>query len=367
MNPQQHLPPDDDASRLREEVLGWFIRRDRDEWNAADESAFQAWLQEDERHRSGYARWQARWHAMDAIPADAVAQLRDRLARDKAVQAAHPSVGIAAAVAAPRKVDEKAGPSRRGLLLPGLAMAGVAAITTGTGLLGWRHWQAQPVFTQAFSTLRGQQTEVTLPDGSRLRLGTATRLEVSYYRQRRQVRLLDGQAVFSVQADADRPFDVLAAATRITVVGTRFAVRHTPNMAADGGVHVLVEEGRVRVARASDGPGHGEDALELNAGQQVASDVHGGLAAIVPVPGDGIAPWREHRVSFVDTPLGHALAELERYGSTGLVLRDPAVAALRLSGTFDPRDARTLRRVLPSALPVRLQQQDGATEIVAAR
>lgn len=368
MNPLQPLPPDDDdASRLREEVLGWFTRRDRDGWNAADESAFQAWLQADERHRSNYARWQAHWHAMDAIPADAVAQLRGRLARDKAVQAACAPAGMPAAAAAAQGQDEDAGPSRRGLLLPALAMAGMAAITAGTGLLGWRQWQAQPVFTQAFSTVRGQQAEVPLPDGSRLRLGTATRLEVTYYRQRRQVRLLDGQAVFSVQADPDRPFDVLAAASRITVVGTRFAVRHTPDMASDAGVHVLVEEGRVRVARASDSPGPGEGALELNAGQQVASDAHGALAAIVPVPGDGIAPWREHRVSFVDTPLGHALAELERYGSTGLVLHDPAVAALRLSGTFDPRDARTLRSVLPSALPVRLQEQGAVAEILPVR
>lgn len=371
MNPPQPLPPhDDDPSRLREEVLEWFIRRDRDGWNAAHESAFQAWLRADERHRSSYARWQAHWHAIDAIPADAVAQLRGRLVRDKAVQAAHAPAGMPAATSARHEEggkDRKLGPSRRRVLLPALAMAGVAAITAGAGLLGWRQWQAQPVFTQAFSTVRGQQAEVPLPDGSRLRLGTATRLEVTYYRQRREVRLLDGEAVFSVQADAHRPFDVLAAATRITVVGTRFAVRHTPDMAADAGVHVLVEEGRVRVARAWGTPFPGEVALELSAGQQVASDVHGALATVVPVPGDGIAPWREHRVSFVDTPLGHALAELERYGNTGLVLRDPAVAALRLSGTFNPRDARTLRRVLPSALPVRLQEQGGATEILPSR
>ncbi|MDP4074386.1 FecR family protein [Acidovorax sp. A1169] len=367
MTPLQPPPTDDDAMHLREEVLGWFIRRDRDGWNGDDEVAFQAWLQADERHRSRYTHWQARWEAMDAIPADAVAQLRGRLARDKAVQQAYAQAGMPVVARQGEEGDERegAGPTRRRLLVPALAMAGMAAITAGTGLLGWRQWQAQPVFTQAFSTVRGQQAEVPLPDGSRLRLGTATRLEVTYYRQRRQVRLLDGQAVFSVQADADRPFEVLAAATRITVVGTRFAVRHTPDMAVDAGVHVLVEEGRVRVARAAVAPGPGE--LELTAGQQVASDAQGALAAVMPVPGDGIAPWREHRVSFVDMPLGHALAEMERYGSTGLVLSDPAVAALRLSGTFDPRDTRTLRSVLPSALPVRLQEQGAVTEILPAR
>lgn len=57
------------------------ISRDRDGWNAAQESAFQAWLQSDERHRRSYEQWQAHWHAMDAIPAEAVAQLRSRLVR----------------------------------------------------------------------------------------------------------------------------------------------------------------------------------------------------------------------------------------------------------------------------------------------
>ncbi|MES2611117.1 MAG: FecR domain-containing protein [Pseudomonadota bacterium] len=368
--PLQPLPPDgeDDASRLREEVLDWFVRRDRDAWGASDEALFQAWLQADARHRSSYAQWQAHWHAMDAIPADEVARLRGRLARDKAVQAAYLAAQAAEPAPAAAVQEAEEATARRGFLAPALAVAAMVAITAGTGLLGWRQWQAQPVFTQAFSTGRGQQAEVPLPDGSRLRLDTATRLEVAYYRQRREVRLLDGQAVFAVQAEAGRPFHVLAAATRVTVVGTRFAVRHTPGLAADAGVHVLVEEGKVRVARAAEPAGRDREAVHLGAGQQVASDGQGLLTAVRPVPGEGIAPWREYRVGFVDVPLGQALAELERYGSTGLVVRDPAVAALRLTGTFDPRDAHTLRRVLPSALPVRLQEQPGGSaEILPAR
>jgi transmembrane sensor len=133
---------------------------------------------------------------------------------------------------------------------------------------------------------------------------------------------------------------------------------------------VSVEEGRVHVMRmgvAKEGAKQGaNEGVFLTAGQQVESDALGALAAVSSVPGEGIAPWREHRLSFVDTPLSRALAELERYGSTGLVVKDPLVAALRLSGTFDPRDARTLRRALPSALPVRLKDAGAVAEIVPA-
>ncbi|MFT3813402.1 MAG: FecR domain-containing protein [Acidovorax sp.] len=348
------LQPPDDTPGLRQDVLGWFTRRQRGGWSAQDEAGFQAWLAADASHRQAYAQWESHWQALDGIPADAVAQLRRNLQRDKALENARQAQPL----------------PRRRFLAPAFAVASVTAIAGGAGLLAWNRWQAQPVFAQAFATRRGQQTEVALPDGSRLRLDTATRLEVTYYRQRREVTLLEGQAVFSVQAHAAQPFHVLAGPVGVTVVGTRFSVRYTPNLPGNDGVQVAVEEGKVRVVRRNSAPGDAlrdlPGAIYLTAGQQISADTGGTLAAPAAVPSEGIAPWRDSRISFVNTPLAQALAEMERYGSTGLAVHDPAVAALRLSGTFDPRDVQTLRRVLPSALPVRLREEGGATEVVRA-
>jgi transmembrane sensor len=353
--PPPDLTPDltpDVTPGLRQEVLDWFIRRQRDDWSAQDEAAFQAWLAADASHRHACAQWQSRWQALDDIPASAVDDLRRNLQHGKAQLAAPPL-------------------PRRRFLLPAFGMAAVVAVSGGTGLLAWQHWRDQPVFVQTLASQRGQQLDVALPDGSRLRLDSATRLDVAYYRGYREVTLLDGQAVFSVQPDATRPFHVLAGPVGVTVVGTRFAVRHTPHLAGNDGVRVAVEEGKVRVVRrdgaASQALRDRPDAVHLSAGKQVLADAGGRLAAVTAVSGEGIAPWRDSRISFVDTPLAHALAELERYGSTGLVVRNPAAAALRLSGTFDPRDVRTLRRVLPHALPVRLKEVAGTTEVLPAR
>lgn len=346
-------PLHDDLSGLRQEVLDWYLRRQRDGWSTADESAFQAWLAGDARHRQAYAQWQAHWRALDAIPADAVAQLRRNLQRDQAAAR-----------------QDAAGAGRRRLLMPAFAMAALA-VSGGAGLLGWHHWQAQPVFSQHFASARGQQLEVELPDRSRLRLDTATRVAVTFYRQRREVTLLEGQAIFSVRADAARPFDVLAGPLGVTVVGTRFAVRHTPALPGNDGVRVAVEQGKVRVARRHGASGAAlaalTDAIYLSAGQQVHADADGALAPVAAVTPEDLAPWRDHRISFVNTPLAQALAEFERYGATGLLVRHPAVTALRLSGTFDPRDIATLRRLLPHALPVRLRDAGGATELLPAK
>lgn len=144
--------------------------------------------------------------------------------------------------------------------------------------------------------------------------------------------------------------------------------------ASEHGVHVAVEEGKVRVMRmagdaekaaASSDVG---DAINLSAGQQVSSDAAGVLSAVSAVSNAGIALWRGNRVSFDNLRLDRAFAEMSRYVDLPLVIRDPAVAALPITGVFDPRDTATLRRVLPVSLPVRLKETgSGVTEVVLAR
>lgn len=353
-------PPLPDSERLRSEALDWFVRQGRADFTAPEQAALQAWLDASEAHRQAFAQWQAPWQAAGRLPADLQALLRRNLAYDQAMEAASPAGARPGAAGLPAR----GAPRRRGLL-SACAAALAAVAVSGSGWMAWQHWQAQPVFAQDFSTARGQLSEVTLPDGSRLQLDTATQLRVVYYRQRREVALLQGQAVFAVQSDAARPFAVSAQSTRITVVGTRFSVRSTPGLPGGDGVHVAVEAGRVRVEQAG---APGAEPLLLAPGQQVSTDVQGRLSPVSGVGAAGIAPWRQHRVRFDNLRLDQALAELARYRDMPLVIRDPAVAALRITGVFDPREPATFRRLLPAALPVRLIALDGGlTEVAPAR
>lgn len=361
----QNLPNPDVAQR-RGEALAWFARRQSADWTAEHEQAFQRWLAADAGHAEIYARCTAQWAKFDGMPADLVAQMRRQLARDQAALARSEADATPTWPADTGKAHRQDALPRRRFLRPVFATAGAGATLGLAGYLGWRHFEARPLLIEAYSTERGQQKDVALQDGTRLRLDTATRLEVRYFKHRRDVRLTEGQAVFAVFPDAERPFHVLAGPVRVTVVGTRFSVRHTPAQAGSDGVQVAVEEGQVHVARsggavsisaAAPGPVH------LTAGQQLTSDAQGVFGPVSSVPAGGIAPWREQRISFLDTPLRQALAELERYARTGLVVHDPAVAALRLTGTFDPMNRSTLRLALPRVLPVRLKDVGGDTEI----
>jgi RNA polymerase sigma factor (sigma-70 family) len=240
--------------------------------------------------------------------------------------------------------------SRRHAITSMLTVGGLACLG---GWVGWAHWRAQPLYQQAFSTRRGQQQRLMLPDGSQLRLDTATRIEVAFHRSHRHVRLLQGQAFFDVAPDSARPFHVRADTVNVTVVGTRFSVRLTPEVPGRAGVEVAVEHGRVRVA-AGGGVAAPWQPLLLEADQRAVFDTAGRLRSVERLPPGGAAPWRERLLSVDNRPLAQALAELERYAPQGIASVDPAVAGLRLSGTFDPHDATTTRRLLTAALPLRL-------------
>ncbi len=245
-----------------------------------------------------------------------------------------------------------------------LATCCAAILMLGMG--GW-HWWRQPTFQGQYATERGQHLEARLPDGTQLSIDADSRVQVTLYRDRREVHLGDGQLLLAVAPDPGKPLHVLAGAARVTVLGTRFVVRHRRGGADAGAVQVQVEEGRVRVAgtQAAGGPSLG---AELSRGQGITVSADGALGQVRSTAPSGIALWRKGLVRFEDTPLADALAELERHGPTRLVIRDPAVAAMTIGGSYPIGRPDELARVLPLVLPVQLVVgADGLREVVRAR
>lgn len=358
----------------------WAARR-QDGLSPEEDAELQAWLAGDPARGAKLDKLTGVLEQLDQLPTDDVAALKAALppvpARGRLAQGARPGMQAGARPRSKHTQDigRRQWVASWGRWLPHAAMAGMAAMVIGSSWMTWNHWQRQPTFKQSFATLRGQQRTATLPEGSTLRLDTDTQLEIAVYRNRREVHLPKGQAFFEVNSDPERPFHVVAGATRVTVLGTKFSVRHTQSGLEPRGVSVIVEEGRVRVARMvradesprpDAAPPSKAETVELTAGQGVIADIHGHLAAVSRQAATGFA-WRDGRIVLNDTPLGDAVAEFERYTDTKLLIRDPRVAALRLNGSFDIRQLSAFKRALPQALPVRLRSRsDGLTEVSAA-
>ncbi|CAK13939.1 FecR family protein [Pseudomonas entomophila] len=311
---------------VREQAAEWFARLQDAPRDGELQAGFGQWLAQHPQHGEEYERLAQLWCAADFIP-------RQRLE----------------ALCEPEPVHQL---PRRRLLRQALA-ASVAVVALGLGWVGWQYQQLNHQDT--LQTALGERRQVELPDGSRLELNSATRLQVDFSPGRRHVRLSQGEAMFIVAHDSDRPFVVSTAQGNVTVTGTRFDVRQDRDS-----TRVAVEQGSVRVQ------GAGDSLALLGAGQGSRIDPHGQVAAPYAIDASALTAWRQGKLVFDNAPLSEVVAEVSRYRAQPLRVAPGKVANLRLSSTFSSDDPDALLRALPNILPVAIKQHaDGSSEIIS--
>jgi transmembrane sensor len=180
-------------------------------------------------------------------------------------------------------------------------------------MAGYGAWQQLPAWRADYHTSVGQRQSLTLADGSRVTLNSASALSVVYSDHERKVVLEAGEALFETVADP-RPFVVQASGAAVTGNAAVFSVRRV-----SGGDQVLLAEGQAQV-----------DGQAL----QPAADARTRTA------------WQRGKLIFNGKPLGQVLAELERYQHGRIVIPDSQLAALEVSGVFDLDDPHALLRTL---------------------
>jgi transmembrane sensor len=238
-----------------------------------------------------------------------------------------------------------------------LLAAGVAVVALGLGavVLWWNSQQG------LYSTATGEQRIVNLSDGSTIELNAESRLRVRLRDHERFVDLLQGQALFHVAKDAQRPFIVRSGTASVRAVGTRFDVNR---LASDTVITVL--EGRVAIARTADAlsPGAAETAaptestpLYASAGEQVILTAQ---AASKPDHPDVSAAtaWRERKLIFSSSPLPVVVGEYNRYHEKRLVIADPSLSDFRISGVFYAADATSLLAFLRAQSNIEVDEQE---------
>ncbi|MDV6330697.1 FecR family protein [Asticcacaulis sp. 201] len=209
---------------------------------------------------------------------------------------------------------------------------------------------------QTYVTRVGEQRLVPLADGSQVTLNTDSRISVHIDGGQRRVTLERGEAYFDVAKLAGAPFVVVSGASEVRVTGTHFNVRRDTNS-----VRVDVEEGRVLAgAHAATNPA---GAAILTANQAVTLDEHGLVRQRSVADIDRVSNWRRGRVYFNETPLRDAVADMNRYTRTRLVIATPGIADMPVSGVYRVGASDSFARALGLAYPVQVQTHDNVIEI----
>lgn len=285
-----------------------------------DHILFKQWYEADRRNADAYDRMAAIWSGASRISASPKEASTTRTM--------------------PRSPQRSIGRAMAACLVAGLALG---LVLFGSG------WVSIPAGQQlqSFATGIGEIRQVSLPDGTRLVLDSASRIEARFSGSGRMLTLAEGRARFIV-AHESRPFVVSAGASQVVATGTIFDVS-----LIHGRLSVVLLEGSVEVRQL-----RGGSAQKLSAGQRL---VIGGEAPAVsgPVP-RGETLWPSRMLEFDDTPLHEVAALANRYSKTQLEFADEHIASLRVSGAYRAGDIEGLARSLAAAFELRLvRQADG--------
>jgi len=320
------------------EAVWWFTRRGRaSDWSSEDEAAFQAWLHENPEHETAYREVTAVFEASGDAVIFATDPAREPLERD----------------------DE-----RRFAPAGLLAVAAGLAIAALIGVAVLRQPDTPAPFSSAsYHTATGELGDVTLDDGSRVSLDTATELTVRYTTDSRDIRLKSGRAIFDVTHDSQRPFVVRSGGCTVRVLGTRFEVsRHGERL------EVRVDRGAVAVWRAAtDDPASPPQAVNLASGQQLAVSSADQFSPVERFQIERFGLWRDGQLAFHDEPLEAVVAEVNRYFTQKLVVRDPDLRQRRVGGVFYIRDLGEFLLALEQTLPVEAERVSDQHIVITPR
>ena len=313
---------------VRDEAARWFVRLQEPLISADEQQRFDAWLNQHPQHRDEFQLLQGLWTAADLLPAPRLKAL----------------------VETPSTRRE-----RRPLLRYAVA-ASVLAVALGLGLFsGLNHPGG---YHAEFATALGERKHVALPDGSVIDLNSRSRLQVRFEQDRRLIELSEGEAMFSVQHDAARPFVVETGSGKVTVTGTRFDVRRDATQ-----TRVAVEQGTVKV-QGRNAPDNAF--INLTAGFGTHVDAEGKVAAAYAVNPVELTAWRSGRLVFNNASLSEVVAEVSRYRDKPLKVANTTVANLRLTSVFKSDNTDALLKALPNILPVAVRTlADGSQEIIS--
>ena len=406
-------PPSKVNRLILEEASEWFVDFRVGDVDEHARERFDEWLRRSPEHIRAYMEIARTYVELPSV------KLAGKLDVDSLIAYAHsaenvvPLIGAGTAPPnAPRTMATE--PNYRGLQARRAGRAprsrrrflATASCTLVLVIAGAVWWQTNGF--PSYTTDIGERRSITLADGSTVDLNSRSRLRVEFTKGERRVELAEGQALFQVAKDKNRPFIVSSGNAIVRAVGTQFDVYRKAN-----GTTVTVLEGRVAVYStaqiesaapnpASESPasgqlppssGHapaaplagkspssgtapqlpsnppgltdrsGSAAVFLSAGEQVtvtpaepiATPQHADIAATTA--------WMQRRLIFDGSRLSDVVQEFNRYNRRHLIIEGAQLSDFHVSGVYSSSDPASLIRFLRDQRGIKITEDENEIRI----
>ncbi|MBL4837574.1 MAG: FecR domain-containing protein [Kordiimonadaceae bacterium] len=324
-----------DAENVKREASEWVARLDGRDLSEKDKKEFRDWHARSPKHRQEFKVCAEIWDQFDTLWQEEL--LADNDNRHKGI--------------VPKKFKYGA-----------LVAASLAFFVMS--MVGADVFNDKINHPLLYATQVGEYKKVTLADKSVMTLNTNSQIEILYSDKTRKIRLIRGEASFDVTKDKDRPFLVYAGYGLVRAVGTAFVVQLNRDK-----VEVTVTEGQVELAAYS--PETKNLSLDaqpdnvpkilasLNAGQRAKFDTT--IEKLETVPLNEIkkaVSWQTGTLFFDGETLEEVIAEFGRYTTLQIIISDPEIRGIKVSGMFVSNDASAFLNALDEYFDISVQRID---------
>lgn len=225
-----------------------------------------------------------------------------------------------------------------------LQISVAASVLLATVLAGWHI--AQDRNPEIFSIVaeRGQKSSITLPDGSRVWLNSASTISyTSDYNSRERDVFLKGEAYFEVAKNPEIPFIVHSQDLSVEALGTKFNIR---SYEEDPVIVTTLVEGMVRTTA-----GNVSDMLYPE--QESSFDKQTGLMRKTRVQDPmHMIPWLKNEILFTENSLSEIALLLERMYNVTVKFDDEKVGDFTYTGLVRNNSLQNVLELISTTSPV---------------
>ncbi|MEH6709982.1 MAG: FecR domain-containing protein [Paraglaciecola polaris] len=228
-----------------------------------------------------------------------------------------------------------------------------------------------------YTTALGEQRSVTLADGSIVYLNTLTNIEIDYTEQFRNIYLYQGEAIFKVAHDPNKPFRVWVNGTMFQALGTEFNVRNnqgtieltviTGEVALTNNAvknqDLAIKDDSIRLQKNTNIDFTSDKTLIVSIGQQATVQSNGIVKTEVKADLDKKTSWKVREMMFKNDRLDEVIYEFNRYNTLQITIDSPSLSRMSITGVFETNDPLSLLKFLESSGKAKIQR-DGPNKII---
>lgn len=329
MNNPNKVIPLRTLNTIDEEAAIWLVRLDNGNLSKQYKQELKTWLSVDKRHQVALQAMADTWDDMDEV----LNQISNEDSSDRI--------------------------SLMPILTPMFKPLAVAASVSIFAILMWVS-APEDIQQYSYTTTIGQQLNTRLSDGSVIHLNTNSSIEAELTEDKRIIKLVKGEALFEVAHDPQRPFIVYAGNRLVQAVGTKFVVHLESEF-----IEVTVTDGKVKMSqvdtdsslddiRARDSLAVNKSDIFIAKGEQaIAEDKQ--EPKLIHIQDDNLnreLSWLNGKLVFENEKLLDIIEEINRYSDIKIILKDPELYNLKISGRFDLGDNKALIEAIELAFNV---------------